>query len=231
MKSVIDAVQSIPVFHTPARPWHMVDTPFHYSYANLSKDAPLGREMMLLHTTSMHTPMAARQLFSAAHLQRRDAFSQLQSSRQDADEEESRDAVMRKLSSSIQHHPTLPPDDHNRNTTPSPKSRKQRRRTKMTVKPPTWITLWFLLTAPVSILSVDRRRRVTLSLGHFLGRRLLLFQVNTLHSKQKCNSISLLRPRSFEGGDLHWIWAPYSIYQNVSDHPESHRNVITSSRV
>ncbi|KAJ7705590.1 hypothetical protein B0H17DRAFT_1038372 [Mycena rosella] len=24
-----------------------------------------------------------------------------------------------------------------------------------------------------------------------------------------------MRPRSMEGGDLHWIWAPYSIYQNV----------------
>ncbi|KAH8827645.1 hypothetical protein DL96DRAFT_1708975 [Flagelloscypha sp. PMI_526] len=23
------------------------------------------------------------------------------------------------------------------------------------------------------------------------------------------------RPRSFEGGDLHWIWKPYAIYQNV----------------
>ncbi|KAJ7267237.1 hypothetical protein C8J57DRAFT_1327085 [Mycena rebaudengoi] len=24
-----------------------------------------------------------------------------------------------------------------------------------------------------------------------------------------------MRPRSMEGGDLHWIWQPYSIYQNV----------------
>ncbi|KAJ8082775.1 hypothetical protein PM082_008631 [Marasmius tenuissimus] len=24
-----------------------------------------------------------------------------------------------------------------------------------------------------------------------------------------------MRPRSFEGGDLHWYWTPYSIYQNV----------------
>jgi len=23
------------------------------------------------------------------------------------------------------------------------------------------------------------------------------------------------RPRSFEGGDLHWIWEPYGLYQNV----------------
>lgn len=24
-----------------------------------------------------------------------------------------------------------------------------------------------------------------------------------------------MRPRSFEGGDLHWYWTPYKIYQNV----------------
>lgn len=24
-----------------------------------------------------------------------------------------------------------------------------------------------------------------------------------------------MRPRSFHGGDLHWIWSPYAIYQNV----------------
>ncbi|KAL6300317.1 hypothetical protein BKA93DRAFT_819479 [Sparassis latifolia] len=23
------------------------------------------------------------------------------------------------------------------------------------------------------------------------------------------------RPRSFEGGDLHWIWRPYGLYQNI----------------
>lgn len=27
--------------------------------------------------------------------------------------------------------------------------------------------------------------------------------------------VVLCRPRSFEGGDLHWLWKPYSIYQNV----------------
>ncbi|KAJ7100757.1 hypothetical protein B0H15DRAFT_1018075 [Mycena belliarum] len=26
---------------------------------------------------------------------------------------------------------------------------------------------------------------------------------------------AFMRPRSMEGGDLHWIWAPYSIYQNI----------------
>ncbi|KIM27823.1 hypothetical protein M408DRAFT_329766 [Serendipita vermifera MAFF 305830] len=24
-----------------------------------------------------------------------------------------------------------------------------------------------------------------------------------------------MRPRSFHGGDLHWIWKPYSLYQNI----------------
>ncbi len=28
-------------------------------------------------------------------------------------------------------------------------------------------------------------------------------------------SLSLSRPRSMPGGDLHWIWKPYSIYMNV----------------
>ncbi|KAF9010418.1 hypothetical protein BDZ89DRAFT_964397 [Hymenopellis radicata] len=52
----------------------------------------------------------------------------------------------------------------------------------MSVKPPTWISLWFLLTAPVIFWDA---------------------------------SYCFMRPRSFEGGDLHWIWAPYSIYQNI----------------
>lgn len=28
-------------------------------------------------------------------------------------------------------------------------------------------------------------------------------------------SLSLSRPRSMVGGDLHWIWKPYSLYMNV----------------
>jgi len=28
-------------------------------------------------------------------------------------------------------------------------------------------------------------------------------------------SYVFMRPRSFEGGDLHWLWKPYAIYQNV----------------
>ncbi|KAJ7444563.1 hypothetical protein B0H11DRAFT_1747176 [Mycena galericulata] len=52
----------------------------------------------------------------------------------------------------------------------------------MPVKTHTWISLWFLLTAPVIFWDVG---------------------------------YCFMRPRSMEGGDLHWIWAPYSIYQNV----------------
>ncbi|KAF9013504.1 hypothetical protein BDQ17DRAFT_1343547 [Cyathus striatus] len=50
------------------------------------------------------------------------------------------------------------------------------------VKAHSWISLWFLLTAPV----------IAWDAGY-----------------------CFMRPRSMEGGDLHWIWKPYSIYQNV----------------
>ncbi|KAJ7843109.1 hypothetical protein B0H14DRAFT_2779466 [Mycena olivaceomarginata] len=52
----------------------------------------------------------------------------------------------------------------------------------MPVKTYTWVSLWFLLTAPI----------IAWDVGY-----------------------CFMRPRSMEGGDLHWIWAPYSIYQNV----------------
>lgn len=32
---------------------------------------------------------------------------------------------------------------------------------------------------------------------------------------ESSHSNLVIRPRSFKGGDLHWIWSPYSIYQNV----------------
>ncbi|KAJ6618180.1 hypothetical protein B0H10DRAFT_2030919 [Mycena sp. CBHHK59/15] len=52
----------------------------------------------------------------------------------------------------------------------------------MPVKTHSWISAWFLLTAPVIMWDVG---------------------------------YCFMRPRSMEGGDLHWIWKPYSIYQNV----------------
>ncbi|KAJ7926147.1 hypothetical protein B0H13DRAFT_1972884 [Mycena leptocephala] len=53
----------------------------------------------------------------------------------------------------------------------------------MPVKTHTWVSLWFLLTAPI----------IAWDIGY-----------------------CFMRPRSMEGGDLHWIWAPvYGSYQNV----------------
>ncbi|PAV16954.1 protein related to Adiponectin receptor 1 [Pyrrhoderma noxium] len=46
----------------------------------------------------------------------------------------------------------------------------------------TWISLWFLITAPIIFWDVG---------------------------------YCLMRPRSFKGGDLHWIWNPYALYQEV----------------
>ncbi|RDB30051.1 hypothetical protein Hypma_013887 [Hypsizygus marmoreus] len=52
----------------------------------------------------------------------------------------------------------------------------------MAVKTHSWISLWFLLTAPV----------IAWDVGY-----------------------CFMRPRSMRGGDLHWIWKPYSLYQDV----------------
>ncbi|KZV73388.1 hypothetical protein PENSPDRAFT_648925 [Peniophora sp. CONT] len=52
----------------------------------------------------------------------------------------------------------------------------------MAVKTYSWISLWFLITAPV----------IAWDVGYCFAR-----------------------PRSFVGGDLHWIWEPYGLYQNV----------------
>ncbi|KAK2462822.1 hypothetical protein APHAL10511_005213 [Amanita phalloides] len=52
----------------------------------------------------------------------------------------------------------------------------------MAVKTYTWISLWFLITAPV----------IFWDIGY-----------------------CLMRPRSMRGGDLHWIWKPYSLYQEI----------------
>ncbi|KAI0035529.1 hypothetical protein K488DRAFT_16856, partial [Vararia minispora EC-137] len=52
----------------------------------------------------------------------------------------------------------------------------------MAVRTYPWISLWFLLTAPI----------IAWDVGY-----------------------CFMRPRSMAGGDLHWLWEPYSIYQNV----------------
>lgn len=53
---------------------------------------------------------------------------------------------------------------------------------RMAVKTHVWISLWFLLTAPVIFWDVF---------------------------------YCFMRPRSMAGGDLHWIWEPYGLYQEV----------------
>ncbi|KAF8628925.1 hypothetical protein AX15_003644 [Amanita polypyramis BW_CC] len=52
----------------------------------------------------------------------------------------------------------------------------------MAVKTYTWISLWFLISAPVIFWDVG---------------------------------YCFMRPRSMRGGDLHWLWKPYSIYQDI----------------
>ncbi|KAF8184819.1 hypothetical protein BJ912DRAFT_1022967 [Pholiota molesta] len=52
----------------------------------------------------------------------------------------------------------------------------------MALKTHTWISLWFLLTAPV----------IAWDVGY-----------------------CFMRPRSMKGGDLHWIWSPYALYQEA----------------
>lgn len=54
----------------------------------------------------------------------------------------------------------------------------------MAVKTYTWVSLWFLVTAPIIFWDA---------------------------------SYCFMRPRSMAGGDLHWIWTGYEIYQEV-DH-------------
>ncbi|KAF9525410.1 hypothetical protein CPB83DRAFT_772043 [Crepidotus variabilis] len=56
----------------------------------------------------------------------------------------------------------------------------------MAVKTHTWISLWFLLSAPVIIWDV---------------------------------TYCFMRPRSFAGGDLHWIWKPYELYEKLYGPP------------
>ncbi|KAJ3507363.1 hypothetical protein NLJ89_g6345 [Agrocybe chaxingu] len=36
-----------------------------------------------------------------------------------------------------------------------------------------------------------------------------------------------MRPRSMEGGDLHWIWRPYALYQKVSGVSQSEAGLMT----
>ncbi|KAJ3477357.1 hypothetical protein NLI96_g10515 [Meripilus lineatus] len=66
--------------------------------------------------------------------------------------------------------------------TPSGTLKHSHAATTMSVKTYTWVSLWFLITAPI----------IFWDAGY-----------------------CFMRPRSMLGGDLHWIWKPYEIYQNV----------------
>jgi hypothetical protein len=51
--------------------------------------------------------------------------------------------------------------------------------------------------------------------GDFLGRKLLFHAVSRLGTGPQLFAHRSSRPRSMEGGDLHWIWEPYGIYQRI----------------
>lgn len=70
----------------------------------------------------------------------------------------------------------------------------------MSVKTYTWITFWFLLTAPVVLWDA------TYCFMRYVG--CVICAVSSQPTER-------LRPRSMVGGDLHWIWEPYGLYQNV----------------
>ena len=56
--------------------------------------------------------------------------------------------------------------------------------------------------------------------GHLMGRLLLFYEVclggTKILSLRHRGLIALhRRPRSMVGGDLHWIWEPYGLYQEI----------------
>ena len=63
-----------------------------------------------------------------------------------------------------------------------------------------WITLWFLLTAPVILWDAS-----------YCFMRCVCYDILKIISSTR----PVCRPRSFKGGDLHWIWKPYELYQEV----------------
>ena len=75
-----------------------------------------------------------------------------------------------------------------------------RRRNMAAAKTHWWISLWFLLSAPVIFWD---------------AAYCFMRYVYSLLSSKVSIHLSLHSPRSFAGGDLHWIWKPYEIYQEV----------------
>ena len=71
----------------------------------------------------------------------------------------------------------------------------------MALKTYTWITLWFLLTAPVIMWDVSY------CLLRYVSCACSLCNISPARG--------MFRPRSMVGGDLHWIWEPYGLYQEI----------------
>ncbi|KAF7303845.1 hypothetical protein MIND_00614400 [Mycena indigotica] len=67
----------------------------------------------------------------------------------------------------------------------------------MAPKTHTWITAWFLLTAPI----------IAWDVGY------CFFTTSVYGGKHPHTNLTGVE--SGQGGDLHWIWKPYSIYQRV----------------
>ena len=96
----------------------------------------------------------------------------------------------------------------------------------------TWISLWFLITAPIIFWDVSsspfpfhdeyaacyETYILMTFLRYYHTGRLLFDEVRRLISEFQFQLIVFIyyhRPRSFKGGDLHWIWNPYALYQEV----------------
>ena len=73
----------------------------------------------------------------------------------------------------------------------------------MALKTYSWITFWFLASAPV----------IFWDAGYCFFR----YVSSPAHqSRSHRQSLYLApSPRSMKGGDLHWIWKPYEIYQEI----------------
>ncbi len=65
----------------------------------------------------------------------------------------------------------------------------------------TWITIWFMLTAPLMIWDA--------------GYCLMRCEYLAWPAVYFCSSFSIHRPRSMVGGDLHWAWKLYDFYGQI----------------
>src|SRR5258707_11234204 len=63
-----------------------------------------------------------------------------------------------------------------------------------------WISMWFLIVAPIILWDV----------GYVLMR-------STSNYRYPTKSLLGFRPRSMEGGDLRWFWRIFEIYERVDE--------------